>query len=153
MARYNSIFAGPFTEARPQVHEALASVAILPGLAIVLDADGEFALAGPATSGRIFIAQDNYLTLSGVDVAWGVGETTIGLISLDEQLFNVRVADGFEVIKGEPVALAANGYFAPAATGDYVVGFAEESFTNASGADDLVRIRAANGFVLANSGS
>lgn len=54
MARYNKIFAGPATQVTPQVAEAPASSAIMPGSIVVLTA-GKFALAGAATVGKVLL--------------------------------------------------------------------------------------------------
>lgn len=147
MARYNTIFAGPATEVRPQVQELPAAAAILPGTAIVIASD-EFALAGAATTGKIFVAQDNYLTMKGVDDAYAEGETTIGMEMLDEQFFNVRIATGTNVERAAALTTAANGLFVVAAAGDAVYAYAEEAFNNTTGADSLVRVRAAKGLLL-----
>lgn len=77
MARYNKIFAGPVTERLPQVQEALAAAATLPGLAVVFNGSGHFAIAGASTVEKVFIAQDNYLQMKGVDEAWASGDTMV----------------------------------------------------------------------------
>lgn len=145
MARFNKIYAGPFTEAMPQVREALASVAILPGQLISLNAQGQFALAAAGGAAKVYVAQDNYLTMKGVDTAYTVGETTIGMEMLDEQFFNVRFPTGVNVAQDAAITVGASGKGALAAAGNVVIGYAEEAYNNTTGADQLVRVRAAKG--------
>ncbi len=148
MARYNKIFAGPFTEATPQVQEAIGAAAILPGLAIVF-AGAQFAIANATTAGKVLVAQDNYLTMKGVDDAWAAGDRVIGMELLDEQFFNVRVPTGVNVAKGAALTTNATGRFILATTGRQVFAFAEEAYNNTSGSDQLVRVRAAKGYISA----
>lgn len=149
MARYNKIFAGPVTERLPQVQEALAAAAILPGLAIVFNGSGQFAIAGASTVEKVFIAQDNYLQMKGVDEAWASGDTAIGMEMLDEQFFNVRVPTGTNIAKGARLTTNAAGRFVPVAAGNRVIAIAEEAYNNTSGSDQLVRVRAAKGHLAA----
>lgn len=148
MARHNKIYAGPFTEATPQVQEALAAASTLPGCLVVFSS-GSFALAGATTVGKVFIAQDNYLLMKGPDDAWAAGDRMIGMEMLDEQFFNARVATGNNVAKGAALTPAANGLLALASTSDMVVAFAEEAYNNTSGTSQLVRVRAAKGYLTA----
>jgi hypothetical protein len=149
MARYNKIFAGPFTEATPQVQEAIGAAAILPGQAIVFNGSAQFAVAGASTVEKIFIAQDNYLILKGVDDAWASGDRVIGMEMLDEQFFNVRVPTGNNIAKGARLTTNATGKFVPVAAGNRVIAIAEEAYNNTSGSDQLVRVRAAKGHLAA----
>lgn len=149
MARYNKIFAGPFTEATPQVHESIAAAATLPGLAVVFNASGGFAIAGASTNDKVFIAQDNYLTLKGTEAAWAAGERMIGMEMLDTQLFNVRVATGQNITKGAKLTTNATGRFVLAAAGSRIIATAEEAFNNTTGSDQLVRVRAAKSHLAA----
>lgn len=149
MARYNTVYAGPATEVRPQVQEAPAADAdILPGNLIVRTG-GEFDNAGAATTGKIFVAQDNYLTGKGVDDAYAEGETVIGMEMLDEQFFNLRFPTGTNVTLDAAITPGANGKAALASTSDLVIGYAEEAYNNTSGSDQLVRVRAAKGYLTA----
>jgi len=148
MARYNTIYAGPTTEVRPQVQEAPAADAdILPGNLIVRTG-GEFDNAGAATTGRIFVAQDNYLTMKDVDTAYTTGDVVMGMEMLDEQFFNLRFPTGVNVTLDAAIAPGADGKCALAAAGDLVIGYAEEAYNNTSGADQLVRVRAAKMHLL-----
>lgn len=149
MARYNKVFAGPVTQTTPQVTEAPASADILPGSVLILT-DGKFAPAGAAATGKIYIAQDNYLTLGGVDEAYAAGDVTIGMEMLDQQLFNARVAAGSNLSKGTALSPGADGALVAAAAGSkMVVAFSDETFNNTTGSAQLVRVRAAKGYLTA----
>lgn len=143
MARYNKIFAGPTEEVRPYVVEAPAAATIKPGCLIVLTS-GKFALAGATTTGKVYIAQDNYLALKGVDSAYTTGDTVLGLELLDKQLYNVRVPTGVNVTQDAALTPAANGEVTLAGDEDLVIGFAHEAYNNTSGESQLVRMRPAN---------
>lgn len=141
--RYNKIFAGPATEALPQVVEALTTSTYKPGVMVTLSA-GKFALAGVATLTQLFVLQDNYLAMLGTDDAYQADETAPGLVPLDEQLFNCRFAASAALTKGDAVVLAANGLLRklPTAAGTYlVVGYADETVTLGAGGEDLIRVR------------
>lgn len=146
MPRYNKIYAGPFTEATPQVQEAPAAVAILPGTLITRTA-GKFAYATAATVGKVFIAQDNYLAMEGVDTPYAVDDRVLGMELLQDQLFYARVPTGVNVALDARLTPGANGTFILAGLSDLVVATAEEAYNNTSGADQLVRVRAAIGYI------
>lgn len=149
MARYNKIYAGPFNQATPQVQERLAAAATLPGLAVIESGASSFAIAGAATNEKVYISQDNYLALKGVDDAWAAGDTMIGMEMLDEQFFNVRVPTGQNIARGAKLTTNATGRFVIATTGQRIIATAEEAFNNSSGSDQLVRVRAAKGHLAA----
>ncbi len=142
MARFNKIFAGPFTEATPQVQERVCATAVLPGTALV-ESGSSFAQAGANAAGKIYIAQDNYLALKDVDTAWPANDRIIGMEPLDEQFFNVRVPTGTNITRGANLTTNASGKFVLATTGQNVKLVAEEAYNNTSGADQLVRARKA----------
>jgi len=146
MPRFNKIFAGPATENTPQVKELpAASATILPGCLIVPDS-GEFALAGAASAGKLYIAQENYLAMEGVDTAYDEDDTVIGMELLDGQTFRGRIANGVNAVAGvTQFTTAANGLLAVAGDEDYVVAVADEDFNNTTGETQLVTIRAAVG--------
>lgn len=148
MARFNKIFAGPVTEVTPQVLEAPAADGnIKPGHLIVLSS-GKFTRAGASTTGKLYIAQDNYLAQKGVDDAYAADDVVIGMELLDEQFYNVRVATGNSLVKGVTLLTpAANGAVAIAATSDLVFASAEETFNNNTGSEQLVRVRAVKGYL------
>lgn len=148
MARYNKIYAGPFTEATPQVQERLAAADTLPGIAVI-ESSGKFAKAGANAAGKVFIAQENYLLLKGVDDVWKSGDRMIGMEMLDEQLFNVRVPTGTNVTRDAALTTDSNGKFVLASVGQRVIAYAEEAYNNNSGSDQLVRVRAARGGIMA----
>lgn len=146
MARYNKIFAGPFTEATPQVLEAPANIAITPGTIATLSSGKFIAHATGGGRGRVFVIQDNYLALEGVDTQIAANDTALGLIPLDEQLFYVRVATGNNLAKGDPLVSNGAGLLAKGATtGHHILFWAEETYNNASGASQLVLARVGQG--------
>lgn len=149
MARYNKIYAGPVTEVTPQVQERLAAAATLPGLAVIESGANGFAIAGANSNEKLYVAQDNYLALKGVDDAWVAGDTMIGMEMLDEQFFNVRVPTGQNLARGAKLTTNATGRFVAATTGQRIVAVTEEAFNNTSGSDQLVRVRAAKGHLAA----
>jgi len=144
MARYNKIFLGPVEKNKPQVREAIAAAALKPGR-FVVDSSGEFALAGADTAGKVWLVQDNYLALEGVDDDWAADDTAIGIELEDGHLYAARIANGVNVTaKGAGLKLAANGTLAVATPGtDRIVAFAEEVFNNNTGSEQLIRIRVA----------
>lgn len=142
MPRFNRIFAGPFTEATPQVQERICTTAALPGTAVV-ESGSAFAQAGANALTKIYIAQDNYLAIKGVDDAWLANDRIIGMEMLDEQFFNVRVPTGVNVLRGSQLTTSAAGKFVLATTGQRVIMIAEEAYNNTSGSDQLVRARVA----------
>lgn len=142
MARYNKIYAGPVTEPTPQVQERICTAAVLPGIGLVESGDN-FAVAGANTLAKVYVAQDNYLALKGVDDAWPANDRIIGMEMLDEKFFNVRVPTGVNVLRGSQLTTNATGKFVLATTGQRVVMIAEEAYNNTSGSDQLVRARVA----------
>ena len=148
MPRFNKIYAGPVTETLPQVQEAILNGAYLPGTAVVRTSNN-FAQAGANSGDKVFILQDNYLALKGVDDAWLSGDRGIGLELLDEQFYNVRVPTGVNIAKDAELTTNASGKFVLATTGQNVVVTAEEAFNNNTGSDQLVRVRKAGRNVVA----
>ncbi len=149
MARYNKIYAGPWRESMPQVAEALATVETLPGCLVVWTAAGLLDLADGTTTGKVLVAQDNYLAMKGVDDAWAADSTMVAIELLDEQFVNVRVATGNDIARGDALTPAAAGLVAKAAGSDKVIGYAEETYNNDTGDSQLVRMRAGQGYVTA----
>lgn len=142
MPRFNKIYAGPVTEVLPQVQERILNGAYLPGTALVVSS-GNFAQAGANSGDKLYILQDNYLALKGVDDAWPSGDRGIGMELLDEQFFNVRIPTGVNVAQDAELTTNASGKFVLAASGQNVVAVAEEAFNNNTGSDQLVRVRVA----------
>lgn len=147
MARFNKIFLGPVSENKPQVREMPAAAATLPGT-LVVQSSGEFAAATAGASAQLFIVQENYLTMAGVDTAYAEDDTLIGMVMLPEQIFAARVATGVNVTLDAPLTVGASGKIALATAEDYVFAYADEAYNNTSGSDQLVRIRAATGYLL-----
>ena len=144
MARFGKIYAGPVSENLPQVQEGVANADTKPGLIVVFNA-GKYDIAGAAATGALRVAQDNYLAGEGPDVVIKAGDTIIGMEMLDEQFFNVIVPTGQNIVKGDALSLGAGGKLVKGA--GRVVAFAEETYNNATGADQLVRVRVANNAV------
>lgn len=151
MPRFNKIFAGPVTEVTPQVRERPAAAAIIPGQLIVISG-GQFTPAGASTTGKVYVAQENYLAHEGVDTPYAIGDIVIGMELLDEQFFNVRVATGVNVAQDAALVPGTAGTVALAAVGSkQVIAFAEEAYSNTSGSTQLVRVRVAKGYLTAAS--
>lgn len=149
MARYGKIYAGPTQETMPQVQERICAAAILPGTALV-ESGSNFAQAGASAATKVYIAQDNYLLMKGVDDAYDAGDRVIGMEPLDEMFFNIRVATGTNIARGANLTTTAAGKFAVATSGQRVIMIAEEAYNNTSGSDQLVRARKAQpGIVVA----
>lgn len=148
MARYNKIYAGPVSEPTPQVKEALASVALTPGSLAVLSA-GAFALAGVASTGQLFVIEEQSTALKSVDVAWAQNDLAVGLTLLPAQLVRVLVPTGNNLAEGAPLELVANGKLALAAGEGRVVAYAHEAYNNNTGSDQLVTVRVAVGYIVA----
>ncbi|MBZ3690996.1 hypothetical protein [Phyllobacterium calauticae] len=148
MARFNKIFAGPVTDNDPQVQEAICATAIMPGTGLVWSG-ANFAQAGASAVGKLFIAQDNYLLMKGVDDTWDAGDRVIGMEFADDEFFNVRVPTATNVAKGAALTTNATGRFILATAGKMVFAFTEEAYNNTSGSDQLVRVRAAKGYISA----
>lgn len=142
MARFNKIFAGPVDQSKPQVQERICAAAVLPGTALT-ESGANFAQAGASAATKVYIAQDNYLALKGVDDAWLAGDRIIGMEPLDELFFNVRVPTGTNIARGANLTTSAAGKFVIATTGQRVIMIAEEAYNNTSGTDQLVRARKA----------
>lgn len=145
MPRYNSVWAGPSTQTQPQTTEALAAVDLTPGLLVTRDGTGKFALAVAATNGAVYVVQENFLTLKGVDTAIPANQTAVALVMLDEQLFNLRFATGINVIKDAAISIGAGGTPILATAGTRIIGYADETYNNTSGQSQLVRVRPASG--------
>lgn len=152
MARYSRIHLGPARKNDPQIHEAEASVAILPGCLVVLSA-GKFTLAGASTVGKVWLAQENYLAQRNVDTAYKApvvgppavpGDRVLGLELQDDTHYAARIANGVNVTAvGTALTPAANGTLGIASTSDLVVAYADEAYNNTTGASQLIRIRPA----------
>lgn len=148
MARANKIYAGGARHPLPQVQEANAAAVITPGMSVTYDSSGEVIPHDVAGGrGKVLIAQENYLTMKGVEDDYEVGEVVIGMEPLDEQIFRVLVATGNDVTIGAPLSSLGDGTHgvAGATSGDEVLYFAEEAYNNTSGENQLVLVRKGSG--------
>lgn len=153
MARYSRIHLGPARKNDPQVREAEAGGAVKPGTFVVLSS-GRFVNAGASTVGKVWLAQENYLAMKGVDTAYAAyaagppvvrGDTVLGLELQDDTLYAAVIATGTNVTApGTPLKLASGGKLAIATPGtDNIVAFSDEAYNNSTGSDQLIRIRVA----------
>lgn len=143
MARYNKIFLGPVEKTKPQVKELLAAAALKPGRLAVISS-GKFALAAATTIGKVWLIQDNYLAMKGVDTDWAQDSTAIGIEMQEDHLYAARIANGVNITAvGTALTPGANGTLAIAALSDLVVAYSDEVYNNNSGSEQLIRIRPA----------
>lgn len=141
MARYNKIYLGPVQLPLPQVRELIGDVALTPGVLVVIST-GKWALAGASTVGKVWLVQDNYLQLKGVDTAWDDESTVIGMELLPDRIYAGRIANGVNISAiGTPLTPAANGLLGIASTSDLIIGYSEEVFNNDTGATALIKFR------------
>lgn len=148
MGRYNKIFAGPPQKVDPQVEEAPCNVALTPGQIVVLSSGKWIAHATAGGRGRFRVLQDNYLALETVDTQIAANDTGIGLIPHADQLFYVLVATGNNLTKGDPLVSNGSGVLAKGATsGHQILFWAEETYNNNTGSNQLVLARVASGTV------
>jgi hypothetical protein len=149
MARYNTIYAGPVSNPTPHAMEALTSVALTPGSLVTFDAANGFTPATAATTAKVWLVQDNYLTGRGIDTSWAAGSRAVALDMVDGQLFNALVATGNDLTEGDALTPGAGGVLVKAALSDKVVAVANETFNNNTGSAQLVSVRAATGYLTA----
>ncbi len=143
MARFNKIYLGPAEEVKPQVKELLASVALLPGRLVVISS-GAWALAAATTVGKVWIVQDDYLIMKGVDDVVPANDTAIGMELFQDKLYAGRIANGVNITAiGTALTPGATGTLAIASTGDLIVGYSEEVYNNNSGSEQLLKFRPA----------
>lgn len=142
-ARYNKIWLGPAENVKPQVRELIADVAMKPGRLMTITS-GKWVLAGASTVGKVWICQDNYLLMKGVDDDWLDENTVIGMELLPANLYAGRIANGVNITAiGTALTPGANGTLAIASTSDLIVAYSEEVYNNNSGSEQLLRIRPA----------
>lgn len=141
MARYNKIYLGPSQFPLPQVMELIADTDLTPGVLAVVSS-GKWALAGASTVGKVWLIQDNYLQLKGVDNVWSAASTAIGMELLPDRLYAGRIANGTNISAiGTALTPAANGLLGIASTSDLIIGYSEEVFNNNTGATALIKFR------------
>lgn len=144
MARYNKIFLGPVEKAKPQVKELPAANGnIKPGHLVVISS-GEFTPAGATTVGKVWLAQDNYLAMDGVDDAYAADDVVLGIEMQDDCFYAARIANGVNITAvGTALTPGASGTLAIASTSDLVVAYADEVYNNNTGSEQLLKIRPA----------
>lgn len=143
MARYNKIFLGPVEKNKPQVKELIGDVALKPGRLVVISS-GKWALAAATTVGKVWLVQDNYLALKGVDDDWPDEDRVVALEMLPEFVYAARIANGVNIAAiGTALTPAANGTLGIASTSDLVVAYSDEIYNNNSGSEQLIKIRPA----------
>lgn len=143
MPRFNKIYLGPAEKVKPQVNELIASAALKPGRLVVITS-GKWALAAATTIGKVWIVQDNYLTMKGVDDDWAINDTAIAMELFQENIYAARIANGVNIAAiGTALTLGATGTLAIAALSDLVVAYSEEVYNNNSGSEQLLKIRPA----------
>lgn len=143
MARYNKIFLGPTQKNLPQVKELLGDVALKPGRLVVISS-GKWVLAAATTIGKVWLVQDNYLAMKGVDDDWPDEDRVIGMEMMADELYAARIANGVNITAiGTALTPGATGTLAIASTGDLIVAYADEVYNNNSGSEQLLKIRPA----------
>jgi len=143
MARYNKIFLGGVDKNKPQAKELLGDVALKPGRLVVVSS-GKWALAAATTVGKVWLVQDNYLALKGVDDDWLDEDRVVALEMLADELYAARIANGVNITAiGTALTPGANGTLAIASTTDLVVAYSDEVYNNNSGSEQLLKIRPA----------
>lgn len=143
MARFNKIFLGPVDDNKPQVKELLGDVALKPGRLVVVSS-GKWALAAATTVGKVWLVQDNYLAMKGVDDDWLDEDRVIALEMSGDNVFAARIANGVNITAiGTPLTPGATGTLAIASTSDLIVAYSDEVYNNNSGSEQLLKIRPA----------
>ena len=143
MARFNKIFLGPVDDNKPQVKELLGDVALKPGRLVVVSS-GKWALAAATTVGKVWLVQDNYLAMKGVDDDWLDEDRVVALEMSGDNVFAARIANGVNITAiGTPLTPGATGTLAIASTSDLIVAYSDEVYNNNSGSEQLLKIRPA----------
>ena len=143
MARYNKIYLGPWEKPKPQTRELIGDVALKPGRLVVITS-GKWALAAATTVGKVWIVQDNYLQMKGVDTDWDDEGTVVAMEMLPDNLFAARIANGVNITAiGTALTPGATGTLAIASTSDLIVAYSEEVYNNNSGSEQLLKVRPA----------
>lgn len=143
MARFNKIFLGPVDDNKPQVKELLGDVALKPGRLVVVSS-GKWALAADDTVGKVWLVQDNYLAMKGVDDDWLDEDRVVALEMSGDNILAARIANGVNITAiGTPLTPGATGTLAIASTSDLIVAYSDEVYNNNSGSEQLLKIRPA----------
>lgn len=124
----------------PHVEEAIASVALTPGRLVVLDANGEFALKGAGDDPIAYVVDANFTKQLSVSDDNPADETAVAFLPRDGEKYNVRLATGQALVKGTPLAAAANGQLTVGTPGTNEILFYSDEVVAATTADQLVRV-------------
>lgn len=143
MARFNKILRGPVDQNKPQVREAICTTAVLPGTAVVISG-ANLAQAGANALTPVYIVQDNYLALKGVDDAWPANDRIVAIHPQDDEVYALRVPTGQNLVAGDNLTTSAAGKFVKSTTGQRTMFWVLETYNNNTGADQLVNCRVAN---------
>jgi len=145
MTTANVVFSGPASNTAPIRREAKATAASLPGTLVELDASGDFqahSIAGGG--GDLYILDMDVIRQKSVTEAVTVGDDVRAFIPEVGRTYNVILADGEAIIKGDMLASGGDGTVVEAtatgATPDVVLFVAEEALTT-SGATGRLRVR------------
>lgn len=149
MARHNRIDLGPASENLPQVQEALASAAIIPGTFVYLDASGEFAALTTAlnVAGRQgYIASENYTQGRDVNDTNPADQSMIAQLPLERKRYAALLLAGQNVTAIDtPLTVSATAGVLEIGTPgtDRIVAYAREIFNNSGATNELIAIRPA----------
>ena len=143
MARFNKIFLGPVDDNKPQVKELLGDVALKPGRLVVVSS-GKWALAADDTVGKVWLVQDNYLAMKGVDDDWLDEDRVVALEMSGDNVLAARIANGVNITAiGTPLTPGDDGTLAIADRSNLIVAYSDEVYNNNSGSEQLLKIRPA----------
>ena len=149
MARHNRIDLGPASENLPQVEEALASVAIIPGTYVYLDTSGEFAPLTTAlnVAGRQgYIASENFVQGRDVNDTNPADQSMIAQYGLERKRYAALLLAGQNItVLDTPLTISATAGVLEIGTPgtDRIVAYAREVFNNSGATNELIAIRPA----------
>ena len=139
----NQIFASrssnDSSQKNPSVEEAIASVDLLPGRLVAISS-GEFALKGVGDNTLAYVVDANFtkqLTVADVNPA---DETAVAFLPRNGEKFNVRVVAAQALVKGTPLAAAADGKLTIGVPGTNEILFYSDKVIGATTDDQLVRV-------------
>lgn len=147
MARYNTIYQGPFNEYEPQTVEGFVSAASLPGTIVRRGASNALTV-GAASLGaeaRYYILAEGYLGGPGQSLDTNVAtNTTAEAYDIHErENYAALLADGQNVTALDtPLTVNTSGQLQIATVGTHeVVFYANEIYNNNTGSAQLIRVR------------
>lgn len=149
MTTANVVFSGPATQVTTNKREAKVATGetILPGHLMLIDGNGEFINHNVAGEGDgVLIAEMDLIRQKSVTEALTVGENAEGYVPVPGETYNLVLADGNTIAKGDALSSNGDGTVTAAteggATPDVIIGYAEEAVTTA-GATGRIRARIA----------